>query len=92
MAASPAQVRPKRGKAQYRPAPEDDEAIRRRRATANRRAHHVEGDLESRLRRGPRRVIATPGAGSLSLSAMSKWRAFGTCSIAEAERLINAAI
>jgi glycosyltransferase involved in cell wall biosynthesis len=36
MAASPAQVRPKRGKAQYRFAPEGDEAIRRRRATANR--------------------------------------------------------
>jgi integrase len=36
MAASPAQIRPKKGKVQYRPAPEGDEAIRRRRATANR--------------------------------------------------------
>jgi integrase len=36
MASSPAQLRPKRGKVQYRPAPEDDEAIRKRRATANR--------------------------------------------------------
>jgi integrase len=37
MAATPAQVRPKPGgKPQYRPAPKGDEAIRRRRATANR--------------------------------------------------------
>jgi integrase len=36
MAASPAQMRPKKGKVQYRPEPEGDEAIRRRRATANR--------------------------------------------------------
>jgi len=36
MASSPAQVRPKRGKVQYRPAPEGDEAIRARRSTANR--------------------------------------------------------
>jgi integrase len=36
MAASPAQTRPKKGKAQYAPAPEGDEAIRKRRATANR--------------------------------------------------------
>lgn len=36
MAAAPAQNRPKKGKAQYRPAPEDDEAIRKRRSTANR--------------------------------------------------------
>jgi integrase len=36
MAAAPAQNRPKKGKVQYRPEPEGDEAIRKRRATANR--------------------------------------------------------
>jgi hypothetical protein len=36
MASSRAQVRPKRGEVQYRPEPEGDEAIRKRRATANR--------------------------------------------------------
>jgi integrase len=36
MAASPAQNRPKKGKVQYRSEPDSDEAIRRRRATANR--------------------------------------------------------
>ena len=36
MAASPAQNRPKKGKVQYRPEPEGEEAIRKRRATANR--------------------------------------------------------
>jgi integrase len=36
MAAGPAQNRPKKGKVQYRPEPEGDEAIRKRRATANR--------------------------------------------------------
>jgi integrase len=36
MAASPAQFRPRSGKAQYRPEPVGDEAIRKRRASANR--------------------------------------------------------
>jgi integrase len=36
LAASPAQNRPKKGKVQFRPKPEGDEAIRKRRATANR--------------------------------------------------------
>jgi integrase len=36
MANAPAQLRPKEGKPQYRAAPEGDEAIRKRRATANR--------------------------------------------------------
>lgn len=36
MAASPAQTRPKDGKPQYRPAPANDEELRRRRASANR--------------------------------------------------------
>jgi integrase len=36
MAASPAQNRPKAGKVQYRPKPEGDEAIRKRRSSANR--------------------------------------------------------
>jgi integrase len=36
MAEGPAQNRPKQGKVMYRPEPEDDEAIRKRRATANR--------------------------------------------------------
>ncbi len=36
LAAAPAQVRPKAGKVQFKPEPEGDEAIRRRRASANR--------------------------------------------------------
>ena len=36
LAAAPAQNRPKAGKLSFRPAPKDDEAIRRRRASANR--------------------------------------------------------
>jgi hypothetical protein len=36
MAGTPAQTRPKNGKPQFKAEPEDDEAIRRRRATANR--------------------------------------------------------
>jgi integrase len=36
LGASPAQSRPKKGKPQYRPEPKGDEAVRRRRASANR--------------------------------------------------------
>ena len=51
LAATPAQVRPKANKPQYRPAPKTDEDIRRRRASANRVLTMLKACLNSRLRR-----------------------------------------
>jgi integrase len=89
MAASPAQVRPKRGKAQYRPTPEGDEAIRRRRATANRVLTMLKAILNHAYDEGH---VSNRDAWGRKLKPFRNVEVARVryLSIAEAERLINA--
>ncbi len=90
MAASPAQLRPKRGgKVQYRSAPEDDEAIRRRRATANRVLTMLKAILNHAYDEG---YVSHRDAWGRKLKPFENADAarIRYLSIAEANRLINA--
>ena len=90
MAASPAQMRRKKnGKAQYRAAPGDDEAIRRRRATANRVLTMLKAILNHAYDEGH---VSHRDAWGRKLKPFENADAarIRYLSIAEANRLINA--
>jgi integrase len=89
MAASPAQTRPKAGKPQYKPEPEDHEAVRRRRTSANRVLTMLKAALNHAFDEGH---VPTRDAWGRKLKPfrnveMARVRYL---TIAEAKRLINA--
>jgi integrase len=88
MAAAPAQKRPKGGEPQFYAEPGGDEAIRRRRSSANRVLGMLRGALNHAFREGRvatdvawRRVAPFRGVGAARVRYLS---------IAEAQRLLNA--
>lgn len=90
MANAPAQTRPRKGKPRYRAAPEDDDAIRARRASANRTLAILRAALNHAYRDGHtpsadawgRRLVPFKGTNTARIRFLS---------VAEAARLINAA-
>ena len=89
MASMPAQVRPKAGKPQYQPAPETDEDIRRRRATANRVLTMLKAALNHAFDEG---LVASRDAWGRRLKPYRDVEVARVrfLSIEEARRLINA--
>ena len=90
IAAAPAQTRPKNGKPQYRTAPEGDEAVRQRRASANRVLGMLKAMLNHAYDEGH---VATRDAWGRKLKPFRGVEAARVryLTVAEAQRLINAA-
>jgi integrase len=90
MANAPAQTRPKAGKPKYRPAPEGDEAVRARRASANRVLGMLKAMLNHAYDEGH---VATRDAWGRKLKPFRDVEVARVryLTVAEAARLINAA-
>src|SRR5262249_27554498 len=89
MAAQPAQTRPKEGKPQFQPEPEDDEDIRRRRASANRVLTMLKAALNHAFDEGH---VTNRDAWGRKLKPFHDVEVARVryLSVAEAQRLINA--
>jgi integrase len=89
LAASPAQVRPKQGKLQFKPEPIGDEAVRRRRASANRVLTMLKAALNHAFDEG---LVSNRDAWGRKLKPFRDVEVARVqyLSIAEAQRLINA--
>jgi integrase len=89
MAGTPAQTRPKNGKPQFKAEPEDDEAIRRRRATANRVLTMLKAALNHAFDEGH---VANRDAWGRRLKPFRDVEVARVrhLSVADAQRLINA--
>lgn len=89
LAASPAQVRPKAGKVQYQPEPEGDEAVRGRRASANRVLTMLKAALNHAYDEG---LVPNRDAGGRKLKPFREVEVARVryLSVAEAQRLLNA--
>jgi integrase len=89
LAASPAQLRPKAGKPQYRPEPADDDGVRQRRASANRVLTMLKAMLNHAFDEGH---VANRDAWGRKLKPFRDVETARVryLSVAEAQRLINA--